>query len=208
MHSGLWIAFLILLIDNFAIAGIPQCIKRTRASPYYDPNTVKTSCDRALNELYREAIVTGFSQHMIFRKSSPFLSMKPTISNVSSDLTARSSPPDSLNSTPDVSTNLGCVRGVCPLPMQWEDPIESKTGKGCIFKLDISYDFPASTEDVLTLGHVWEVGKDLRLMCGDAYMASETIGPSEKIRLAKRFTSLHRPRMAEGSMNGHETGMI
>ena len=86
--------------------------------------------------------------------------------------------------------------------MESDKPQSSLKPMGCVFTLDISYDFPANTQDVLTLGQVWEVGRDLRLQCEDAYMASETIGSGEKITLAKRFTTLGRSRNAGSDMIG------
>lgn len=86
--------------------------------------------------------------------------------------------------------------------MESEKPQGSLKPMGCVFTLDISYDFPANTQDVLTLGQVWEVGRDLRLRCEDVYMASETIGSGEKITLAKRFTTLRRSRNAGSDMIG------
>ena len=77
--------------------------------------------------------------------------------------------------------------------MQWIDPYERTGHMGCAFTLDIDYGSPRSSQDVLSLGQVWEVGKDLRLKCEDGYMASETIGPHDKIRLSKRFVRFQRP---------------
>lgn len=193
MQSCFLVTISLLVFTNLTLAGIPNCIQRTRGSPYYDPNTVRSSCDRALNEIYRDAIVTGFSQRMTFRKASPFLlPSDPAPSNFTSELTARSIVPRQANITLGLPVNHGCRRGVCPLPMQWSDPMVDKGGMGCVYSLDISYEFPITSQDVFSLGQVWEVGKDLRLKCEDVYMASETIGPNDRIRLFKRFANLRR----------------
>ena len=202
MYLVYQIISLLCLMSGLALAAGPRCAGPSK-KPLYDPNSIKTSCDRALNEIYREAVVTGFTQRMIFRKASPFLANTPSASNDTSDLTARSPSPtiDKGNLTLGGMRNSGCHRGVCPLPMSWDDPVYlGRSRMACAFTLDVSYDAAPGTEDVLSLGQVWEVGKDLRLQCGDMYMATQTIGTSEKIRLSKRFILQKKP--VDGAPDG------